>query len=1042
MEALKKDIQGIRSDCFALQREFEEKITQLHSRIAAAEQIISAEKLFQQSLIQKEEIKEVKEPISENTITADDFVFTPPNKEVELPKNRIIQKQEIKKEEKVIVKRTIPTLEQKVQKKNVTKKVQKEPTPSILEPNPFSKLLIDIVFPPFRELTGYFTVTYKKYKEENKLPVFFLTLTGIVIMLFGFGFLAQYAVINYVSELNNWAKLGLGTILTSGVILWSTRLVSRSNRFREFGSSLIGLSIITNYLFIYFLSDTYLGFSALEGFCLIVANTGIALWLSFRFETRVVAVLSLIGGACVPFYMPLEVMGGSTELYFYFTFLFILTVSASYTAHKIKWELLKSVAFFTALGMIEYIVFFTDSFPNKGIYVIIFHAFAYLFFFIALWDGKQLKNSLDRSMIFMIAANVGLFVTNLFLLYRTDANFGLPINYKLLGIIYLVNVIPTLGVLGVYYQKLVKEIRLLLFVLMGTFVAVAIPSLLNAELMGIVWGVEACVLLYCGFRFNFEEVRTEAYLLLLLALGKIVYVTIFGSWAWSTQLFSEMGYWNIIAFGLLLTTVILIIKLACPKEVVLMSFETKLIQFLVEVEAVWTALVFFMTLGYFYEEWVFVLALPYFLAVIYLSNNRPFLLKFAEFWSVVGMFLCIVMAYAVSIDEITSLKIYNGSFSMYRFSEQILIGKVAMIEFLVLLWGLQFFYEKTHPTSIWTSISKLLRLLFYVLVPFLVLNAGYKISPNNVVGFSWVSVVIAFILYQFVDKNKVLLTTFYLWIFSASVSTIGFFTLTRNGFYYFDVESTIASISGFVVLLGLYLFRKGYLEGKKDIQTYLAVNAFLYHYVGIFIGLTSIFVFDWNVTIVLLIVSSYYLGLTILVLQDRITVLKSSLMIMHRVVLMILTSQFLILINVSLNVSEQVIWSILILINMLTLFYLTYKENIFYATRDTLWKIDMYWMQILLMFFYWSVSTAIMHNEDSILLTILLFIHAIALLFTSLKEYKVLKGAYISLFGLALLKLFIIDLAGVALVEKVIVFIVIGGILIGSSFLFLKFKKD
>lgn len=1040
-DSINKNIEGIRSDCFDLKQSFEQQLQTLFQRIDDVEQEylghqfdLRRQKEFQtvipkETLTEKIEddlVFEKKEVIIEKV--EDDFIFE--NKEIvteEREDDFVFEKKETIITEKVSVQSVIvenPLEEGKdkieeviVQKTNVKKTVVvKEKKPSILLTNSLTQTVLDVIFPPFKELSSFFSDTYQHYKSENKLPVFFMTLAGIVIMLFGFGFLAQYAVVNYADSLNNWVKLGMGMAVTSAVLLWAIRLSSKSQKFKEFGSALVGLTIIANYLFIYFLCESYLGFSVLEGFLLIVANTGIALWLALRYETRIVAILSLIGGACVPFYLPLS---GGTELYFYFGFLFLLTISAVYTAHKISWSVLQNIAFFMSLGMIEYFVFSIEVFENQSIYAIIFHAFAYLFFFISLWDGKKIKSTLDKESVFMMAGNVGFFILNLYFLYGES-------NTQLLGTLYLINIIPTLVVLVTYYQKLERAIRLLLFVLIAAFVAVAIPALFESYLMGITWGVEACVLLYCGFIFNFSEVRKQAYLLLVFALVKIVSSIPLIFIHWNVNLFHE-GYWNLVAFGLVILTVIAI-YFANKKKVEDIKFDAVVVYFLLEVAAGWSLIILSTTSYYFLQEWTFALTIPFFLAVIYVAN-KPFYLKIAELWSIAGILLTVFLAYYFSLEALN----YNYFDITYlRFSSQTMYAKVVLGEFLVLLWGLQWYYEKISPKNTWVYFAKALRILFYLLIPFIVLNISYKVAPDFIFYSLWLSVVASFVLHKIVKKT-ILLIFMYLWIIGVSIIIGGSLILLpeKIGF--------VPSMIGFLFLLGTYLYNKAY-QIENSTGVYRLMHAYLYHYIAI-----STFIvgkhFEIEEVILISIITLYYFVLTLL--KEKIYVLQKSIGLLHRFAFVGLTMNFFLLFNSSrLSDGAQVMFGFMTLLNLVLIAYTVYQKQKIYSENEKAWKLDLYWFHGLLVAFYWIVTSLLTNNEMNLYFTILLFVHAIIILFTSLRDYKVLKGAYIALFIVALLKLFVVDLDGFALVEKVIVFIVIGAILLGSSFLFLKFKKE
>ena len=140
---------------------------------------------------------------------------------------------------------------------------------------------------------------YGHYKSQNKLPVFFMTLGGVVALLFGFGYLMQFAEDIYFE----FAKIGSGLAAAAVATWWGRRLLVEYERYSEFGSALLGLGLSLVYLSLYTMSESaYMPWAGgAVGVLLLLANTAWGAWLALRYDTKVVAFISLLGGACVPF---------------------------------------------------------------------------------------------------------------------------------------------------------------------------------------------------------------------------------------------------------------------------------------------------------------------------------------------------------------------------------------------------------------------------------------------------------------------------------------------------------------------------------------------------------------------------------------------------------------------------------------------------------------------------------------------------------------------------------------------------------------------
>ncbi len=1036
---IEQEIQSVRSECEYIKRSLENQLGDVYRKIDKIEKQIQEtvnkathdEIIYTEPAPISEVVKEKKaDPIQEPVHTVQEPTQEEIRKEIEkfvldntihtepvakkVEQKTAIDFKEVSQEKKTVQKVIIAKkAEQKTVKKakKKVKKKTKKSEPSLLVNNFVVETIVGLIVPPFREISSFFVKSYQHYKNENKLPVFFMTLTGIVTLLFGFGFLAQYSAVNYIDMLNAWGKLATGLTITTAVILGGIRLISKSTKFTEFGSSLLGLSIIINYLFIYYLCDANDGFTALQGFLLIVCNSAIGAILALRFETKVVAVLSLLGGAFVPFFLPS--LQGGTELYFYFSFLFLLAISAIYIGQKIKWDTLVKLSFFVSIGMIGYLVFSGSDFSNTFVYLIIFHAFAYLFFFVSVRDVQNF--AINARTIVMVVTNTIALIANIYVLFTQ-----FEVKYTAMGITFLANALIIIGFLASQYSKLSKGLKVISFALIGTFSAIAVPALLGHHLMGIAWGLEACLLLFFGFKFQFKEIRKEGYLLLIVSLGKII---------WSSRYLYEIIneslintiFWNFTSFGIVLSA---ILGIAYIYRSQIEGRENFVVNKLAELFAIWSSL-FLGVVGYaFIGKWILVIMPLYFLGVLYFSNKK-YRLSFADFWALVGLFALPMIAYGLSAYDEKSL----------RFSSQLAFAKVGLVEVLALLWGLEWYFAKLEGKRFYVFVSKALRVLFYLLVPVLTVYPGYKYLPEYTLSFLWLSAMISFGVFEFV-KRAILAVAFYIWIFATTAVT--FTTIidhsTVNFNYSFTFIDFLPLLLGFVSLGFVYFFKKGYTEKKSILNL---VFRYWFHYIAGTLGIIMVALNVEEIIISSLLVSYY---LVLIAFSQKINFLGKAKKLTHRLAFFVFIFSVCIIVDTHLSSGEQVLWGLLNLVNLVGFGAFVYKENLFYTKRNAIWKLDIYLVHILCTTLYSLVISNF--NGEGFFLTICLMIHTIVILLTSLKTYKVLKGGYISLFVITLGKLFIFDLASFSLVQKVIVFMAIGLLLLGASFLFLKYKKD
>ena len=154
----------------------------------------------------------------------------------------------------------------------------------------------------------------------------------------------------------------------------------------------MGLACALAYLVVYALTDspilTVFNGSVI-GFVLIFLVTVSTSYLSFRYETKVVAVISLLGGAFAPMYVT-----SINITVFYFIYLFILCITALFVGRAIKWKVMDTLAFVVVSAAIS--VIFYQIKPQIPVvqYTIVFLAFAYLFFYVAI-------SNLDLNMLLL-----------------------------------------------------------------------------------------------------------------------------------------------------------------------------------------------------------------------------------------------------------------------------------------------------------------------------------------------------------------------------------------------------------------------------------------------------------------------------------------------------------------------------------------------------------------------------------------------------------------------------------------------------------------
>ena len=192
------------------------------------------------------------------------------------------------------------------------------------------------ILPVFGPLAALFTKgasVYKNYQSQGKAPAFFMTIAGILTLVMGFGCLLQYSFSQFLGPAG---KVSIGFLAALGIITIGVVIHNKKKDMEDYASSLIGLGVILCYLCAYFAASYYHLISETISFVLLGVITGGAYSLALTFRTRVVAIVSLLGGA----FAPLLMAGVDQSYHIYLTYLFVLVCSTLHLSQKINWQTL------------------------------------------------------------------------------------------------------------------------------------------------------------------------------------------------------------------------------------------------------------------------------------------------------------------------------------------------------------------------------------------------------------------------------------------------------------------------------------------------------------------------------------------------------------------------------------------------------------------------------------------------------------------------------------------------------------------------------
>src|ERR1700677_2621859 len=131
---------------------------------------------------------------------------------------------------------------------------------------------------------------------ETTVGLNWINRVAIVTLIFGTAFFFKYAIDN------NWigpgVRIALGVMAAAVSMAFGDRMWRRSQQI--FAQGLFGLGLALLYLSFYAAFQLYHLFPQSVSFVLMIAVSGLAFFLSVRYDSRAIALLGLLGGYLTP----------------------------------------------------------------------------------------------------------------------------------------------------------------------------------------------------------------------------------------------------------------------------------------------------------------------------------------------------------------------------------------------------------------------------------------------------------------------------------------------------------------------------------------------------------------------------------------------------------------------------------------------------------------------------------------------------------------------------------------------------------------------
>ncbi|MGE6435652.1 DUF2339 domain-containing protein [Shewanella baltica] len=564
------------------------------------------------------------------------------------------------------------------------------------------------IMAPFGAITEQIKSFYHHYQAKGLGPVFLMTIAGIITLTLGFGYLLQYSINHWFSELG---KALLGFASANAIIAGGIFIRQKRTGMADFGSGIVGLGLILNFLCAYFIGPYFEIIPNSASFILLLIITLAGYGLSMRLDAKVISVIALVGGSTAP----MMLLSQSYAPLLYLPYLLLIGIGALAQSYKLKWPLLLEITALLHIGCIEAFSYFvplplTDFGGGSLLALFSINATFYLYGITGLifpqqfaHQDKQPSNTLSHR---MLALPIALLAFVLFELTQFT---------EFAGEIFAVNALICAALYWQLKSRLEKARSGLLLVFAGSFAGFAALYLLSHDFLGLVLLLEALLLLWIGTKEELISVRAEAYVLLLMGLGLNAFSVLDSMALLESSILDALAISALSAFGVSLialalscAALVFAIRLLTFTHAPLSALEHQLCRILKEL------------LSGFYVATIilaaYLLSSDYYLAILPLVSLLLLYLS-AKDKLVVSEFAAWLLLLPLLFKVVEGITLADS----FSFSAQPLMAKLARIELFTALLLAHYWYRRHYKDALFAKAAYSMQIFCYLLLPLILL---------------------------------------------------------------------------------------------------------------------------------------------------------------------------------------------------------------------------------------------------------------------------------------------------------------------------------
>ncbi len=343
---------------------------------------------------------------------------------------------------------------------------------------------------------------------------------GILLVVIGISFFLKYSIDNGL--LSETARTVLSAAAGLSMLIGGAQLVS--SRFQLIGQGLFGGGIATLYFSVFAAHNLYHLVSLPVAFFLMTSVTVLSGFLAIRFDSRLSAVMGVLGG----YLTPVLLAAGPVNFVGLYSYLLIVGCGVLGISAFKRWPLLSYLGFFchhvlvlSSLRAFNAELHFREVMPFLTAFFVMFSTMVFVYNL----RVRVRSNLLDVLVLFL---NACVFFGISYRLIDMTFNYHWVASVTLgLSLYYILHVRYCLA-----YRILDRELMLSFIALSAFFLSISVPLILTREWITVSWSLQALVMLWIAGKLQSRFLKLISFALYLIVLGRFAFLDLhsqFGS---------------------------------------------------------------------------------------------------------------------------------------------------------------------------------------------------------------------------------------------------------------------------------------------------------------------------------------------------------------------------------------------------------------------------------------------------------------------------------------------------------------------------------